>query len=502
MKKKFWLRAEISGDSSKREHFYCDLIETDDGGIQVAKMRCTIWRTQLNAIRQKFRKAGLDLELENGKQVGIYCNLSFSPVYGLAINVLDADPAFAIGELELRRRELLLKLEKEHLFEPNKEISVPILSQRIGVITSKGSAACTDFVRTIEKSPFGFTVLLADATMQGQQAKQSICRAFDKLIELSPDVIVIIRGGGSKTDLSHLDNEAIARRIAESKVVVWTGIGHETDESVLDFVANQKFKTPTAVAVALVDKFETVENAISQATKRLRTAWSLRCAGQRQSIVRWKTGLRQGTRKMVEVTKSDLKRQMSDLKLLVSLRVSANRQYLVKAKSGISASAMNQINQQKHKLTHSRNSIETLVNKRLEFSGANLKRMRARFRVKRYMAVISVNATKLVKSRQRLAKDSTSVVESSVREFNQNRKAFRLSRYLSVIERARTSLKTKHQLVRAADPANNLRKGYSLIYDAENKIVTSVVGIEGNDRLTVRMSDGKVKTKVEEVEQS
>ncbi|MDB2685929.1 exodeoxyribonuclease VII large subunit [Mariniblastus sp.] len=498
--KTFWVRAEISGGRSKNEHFYCNLVEINSSGHQVANIRCTIWRTQLNAIRAKFKKAGLELELENGTLVGLNCNLTYSKVYGLAINVLDADPAFALGILELRRRELLQKLEKEKLFEPNKKVPVPLLPQRIGLITSDQSAASSDFLKTIKSSNHGFTILLADSTMQGEKTENSICRSFDRLVCLKPDLIVIVRGGGSKTDLSHLDNEAIARRIAKSNIPVWTGIGHEIDESVLDFVANQQFKTPTAVAVAIVERFDKIKVKTIEAAQRIQSTWSFRVSNWLDSLARWKNGLRQGTRKMLQLTKADFRTQASQLKLLVANRVSTSREHLLQAKPKLVSTAENVIGRCVQNQVDSKLRIATLVDKRLSAEKSSVEFYGSRFRVERYLDLVSQRSQLLELSRLKLSKKTTQLLESQKRELKRYRSAFTEARYGSRLERERESLKSKQRLVRAADPVNNLQRGYSLVYDDENNLVTSASKVNPSDELVIFMSDGKVKTSVDEVE--
>jgi exodeoxyribonuclease VII large subunit len=335
--KRFWLRAEISSGRERQGAFFGELVETDDSGKQVAKMQTRIWSRELSAIRRKFQQAGLDLQLEDGTEVGIFCSLQYDARYGLFLKVHDADPAFALGALELRRREILLRLENDGLFEPNKQRTVPLLPQRIGVITSRASAAFNDFGRTFEQSRFGFTLIAADAVVQGRQAEPSVIAAIDALVRLHVELIVIIRGGGSKTDLAYLDNDAIARTIARCPIPVWTGIGHETDTSVLDFVANQQFKTPTAVAVALVDRFSTVEDFTDGATARLRSTWQLRFKSERESLARNSTGLKQGTRKMLDAVSSSLEVSKSSMTQKLTARLTSDRDYLVRAKTQLVA---------------------------------------------------------------------------------------------------------------------------------------------------------------------
>ena len=304
--KLFWVKAEVSSGRERGGSFYCDLVESDESGKIVAQMRCTIWNRDLSNIKSQFKKHDLDLILDDGTAVGFQCSLQFHPQFGLSLKAVGADPAFALGELELKKKEILDRLTKEGLLEPNKRLVVPMLPQRIGLITSKGSAACNDILKTFNSSGFGFQIFLADATMQGLKTEASVLSALNGLETLNVDLVIIARGGGSKTDLFYLDNEAIARRIAGYKYPVWTGIGHETDTSILDHVANRYFKTPTAVAEDIVARFVEMKRHLEEAENRFRSTWSYRFDKDRIWLDEAKTGIVQGTRKLIDSTRSYL----------------------------------------------------------------------------------------------------------------------------------------------------------------------------------------------------
>jgi len=211
--KNFWIKAEISSGRERGGSFYCDLVESDESGKIIAQMRCTIWNRDLSNIRKQFKEHDLDLILDDGTAVGFQCSLQYHPQFGLSLKAVAADPSFALGELELKKKEILDRLTKENLLEPNKKLFVPMLPQTIALITSKGSAACNDILKTFSSSGFGFKILLADANVQGVNTERSVLHALDVLEKQNLDLVIIARGGGSKTDLSYLDNEAIARRI-------------------------------------------------------------------------------------------------------------------------------------------------------------------------------------------------------------------------------------------------------------------------------------------------
>jgi len=174
----YWGKAEISSGRERGVSFYCDLVETDEHGKIIAQMRCTVWSRDLARIRKRFRDHDLNLILDDGTSVGFQCSLQYSPQYSLSLKVTGADPAFALGELELKKKELLNRLKKDGLLKPNKNIFVPSLPMKIGLITSKDSAACNDFIKTLKTSPFGFKIYLADAIVQGMQAENSVLNAL------------------------------------------------------------------------------------------------------------------------------------------------------------------------------------------------------------------------------------------------------------------------------------------------------------------------------------
>ena len=430
----FWVRAEISSGRERGGSFYCDLVETGAGGAVTAKVACTLWSRDLARIRRKFEDAGLTLKLDDGTEVGLQCSLQYDPRYGLSLKAQDADPAFALGELELRRRAILLRLEGEGLFEPNKRLAVPQLPQRIGVVTSGTSAAFSDFLKTLTQPAFGFRILLADALMQGAQTEASVARALDALASLAPDLIVVIRGGGSRTELAALDSEAVARRIAACRIPVWTGIGHETDESVLDFVANRRFKTPTAVAEAILDRFVEAARHLETARNRLGTTWSYRLQMEQRRLERDRTGVRQGTRKMLEVAAAQLEQRRQALGQRVQRRLATER-------------------------------------------------------------------TDHAAARRQFVSASRSLLRAQVERLQSARGRCRTAwSFRGEMERGR--LAAKALALRLADPAQNLKRGFALVYDDTGRVITSVRGLAPGQHLSTRVADGTIASTVQSVEGS
>jgi exodeoxyribonuclease VII large subunit len=180
--------------------------------------------------------------------------------------VSDIDPTFTIGEMAMKRQLIIKKLEQDGVFLMNKELTFPAVPQRIAVISSKSAAGYSDFVNQLNGNSFGyvFYTALIETSLQGAETEQGVINALDKIALNSHlfDLVVIIRGGGSQSDLSWFDNYNIAYHVTQFPLPVITGIGHDKDISVTDMVANRSLKTPTAVADFLIDSMAAAENHI------------------------------------------------------------------------------------------------------------------------------------------------------------------------------------------------------------------------------------------------
>ena len=255
--KPVWVVAEIK-NITFREHVYLELVEKQEGTNRIiAKMRGNIWRSYRKNVIDKFELLTNE-PFREGLKVLLYAYVSFHPFYGLSLDIRDIDPYFTIGDIFRRRQEIIDQLKQDGIFEMNRSLSLPIVIQRIAVISSDTAAGYEDFVHQLNSNQYGivFYNKLYKAFMQGEQAEQSIINALDEIFSEHEyfDAVVIIRGGGSKADLSVYDSYNLATNIAQFPLPVITGIGHTRDKSVVDLVANTSLKTPTAVASFLIDK--------------------------------------------------------------------------------------------------------------------------------------------------------------------------------------------------------------------------------------------------------
>src|SRR5215207_414125 len=275
-----WVRGEIEGLQQRNGHVYFSLTDhTDDGraSIAVALFANTWYRLRPVLARHRLR-------LANGLAVRIHAvpNL-YAPTGRLSLVMDGIDVRFTLGKLAADRDALLARLTEAGLVGRNAALRLAVVPLRLGLVASGGSAAWHDVLHELQGSGIGFRIAHVDVRVQGQDAGAAVAGAVRTLARRSLDAIVVVRGGGSRTDLATFDDEGIALAIARSPVPVLTGLGHEVDRSVADHVAHTAYKTPTACAAALVDRVQQFTAAVTAAGRGIagRTAMAVRLADQR-----------------------------------------------------------------------------------------------------------------------------------------------------------------------------------------------------------------------------
>ncbi len=254
----YWVSAEIAEIKINYSgHCYLELIEKDQKEDIRSKIRAVIWSAKARMLLPYFEDITGQPLAENLK-VLFRIKVEYHEVYGLSLIVYDIDPAYTLGEMALKRRQIIERLESEGVIDLNKGLKFPLLSMRIAVISSEQAAGYQDFTDELQKNRYGykFVTKLYPAVMQGKETEPSVTGAINRIFEDIEmyDLVVIVRGGGSQSDLSWFDNYNIAFLITQLPVPVLTGIGHEKDLSVTDIVAFMAFKTPTAVADFIINK--------------------------------------------------------------------------------------------------------------------------------------------------------------------------------------------------------------------------------------------------------
>lgn len=267
-----WVVAEISEiRCNSKGHCYLELVEREEEET-IAQIRANIWAYTFRNLASKFEKATGET-FKQGMKVLLQVNVTFHEIYGLSLNVKDIDPTYSLGEMARKKREVIERLTKEGLINLNKQIPLPLVPQRIAVISSATAAGYGDFIDHIDDNPYGYKIFykLYQSLMQGQEAEASIIAALKQIREKMTlyDAVAIIRGGGSQIDLSCFDTYSLAIEVAKFPLPVITGIGHERDDTVVDMVAHTKLKTPTAVAEFLISGMSSFEERLLDAQSTL-----------------------------------------------------------------------------------------------------------------------------------------------------------------------------------------------------------------------------------------
>lgn len=268
-----WVEAEISQAGFSRGNWYIDLIQKEDESI-IAQCQAALWGNVHFYLKKKLAIPLEDI-LQAGLSVKLKVNVDFHERYGLKLIIEDIDPSYTLGKLAVQREIIMQKLRDQKLLDKNKAAAMPLVIKRIAVVSSSNAAGWKDFITHLETNAFGYkySVFLFESAMQGTSTERDILKAFDEIEKHTDsfDVIAILRGGGGKTDLAVFDNFPIAAKIANSKLPVIVGIGHEIDFSVLDSVAHTSVKTPTALAHFLIERTQSFEHNALRLREQLLT---------------------------------------------------------------------------------------------------------------------------------------------------------------------------------------------------------------------------------------
>lgn len=312
----FWVRAHLIADKREQRsgHYYCELMDVDAAGDTIARIRAIIWRHNYMRITEKLQTLGIPDALKDNSEVCILCAVRYHEVYGLSLDIYDVDPTFGESRINLNRRQILEKLTKEGILNKNKETYLPVAGLRIGLITSKESAAYNDFTKSILGSHFSFQIIFADCPMQGEDMEQGLVSSLQQLTQVQVDVICVVRGGGSQADLAWFDNEQIARAVLACPIPVWVGIGHEIDICVLDFIAHTSCKTPTAAAEELVRRIQELVVILKTAADQLQNIVDRRVATEEQLMERNIHGALVGFRKQFDLAAAQLDRSTAGVR--------------------------------------------------------------------------------------------------------------------------------------------------------------------------------------------
>lgn len=452
-----WIVAEVSELNVNRTgHCYLELVEKDpQSNAILARARATIWSWQFRFINPFFETT-TGQPLSAGMKILVSATVEYHEVYGFSLNIKDVDPAYTLGDMARKRREVIERLHAEGIFDMNKELELPEIPSRIAIISSPTAAGYEDFMKQLLHNQWGFVfqTKLFPALMQGNEAPQSIINAINEIyaIEEQFDAVVLIRGGGSQLDLACFDDYELAANLAQFPLPVLTGIGHEKDESVADMVAHTRLKTPTAVAEFLLGLFHEVYTEIEELRTRLET----------------------GIETYFETETRRMEQALRMLKPLVGSALEKRNSQVARLSQALKPLVIQDLTDKKNRLNSLGLRVESTVRTALN---------EQRFELKQLQTKLVRGVGQQLRNR-RLEQDT----------LNRNLTIL-TNRYLEQKSEQLVWLKKNIDLV---DPANVLKRGYSITL-CNGKLLKDVPDLQPGDRIETQYEGGTIQSDVQSI---
>jgi len=450
-----WIVGEISGFNKgrHRRHVGFELVERSSSGATVSKVPATLFEATRREVERVLADAGDPFRLEDEITVRLRVRVELYVPWGqYRVVVEELDVAYTLGEAARRREEIVRRLAEAGLLERNRALPLPAFPLRVGLITSLGSDACNDVLRTLQESGWAFDVTVHGARVQGHATEPSVLNALDWFAARADrfDALLICRGGGSRTDLVWFDTETLGRTVARFPIPVLVGIGHEQDRSVLDEVG-RSCKTPTAAAAALVE-------TVAASAERIMTRGREVARAARTRVEREAQRGRERGRRLAVTARSLLDREQTVL---------THRRDRLRAGSG---SLVRGAGQSLTRVAGSLPGAATRVLDRRRMLLATLLR-----------SVVQGARRDVDAARERLVAGASAVGPRGLR----------------AVERERERLEAKARRLELADPDRVVARGYAILRLADGRVVTGAAMAPAGTSLTARLRDGSMKLRSE-----
>lgn len=341
-----WVTAETSDVRVSRGHCYLELIQKNDSGATVARLGAVIWASTFARLAHYF-KSETGKDFSSNMKVMVKLSANFHEQYGLKAVIGDIDPKYTLGDMERIKREILARLQADGIIDMNKQLPWGLVPQRIAVISAKGAAGYGDFMKQLHHNDYGlkFYTCLFEAVMQGENCVPSVISALDRVAAAEDkfDCVVIIRGGGSTSDLNSFDNYDLGANIAQFPLPIITGIGHDRDVTVPDMVSKLHVKTPTAAASFLVQCGAAQLERLKQLADAIATISREAIVQSREQLAYFGNFIPMAAIKLIETSRLQLNSYTQSIPMVLNSRLSNERMGLRHAQESIKsavASAM------------------------------------------------------------------------------------------------------------------------------------------------------------------
>lgn len=350
----YWIKAEMNKLNfySHSGHCYPELVEKENGKI-IAQIRATLWKDDYFRINTIFLNTVKE-PLKDGIKILFCARISFDPVYGLTLRIIDIDSSYSLGDLEKEKAETIAQLRKEMLFNANKVVPMARVPQRIAIISVETSKGYSDFMNILDHNPWNykFFTMLFPALLQGEKAVDAIVGQLTRILQVAShfDVVAIVRGGGGDVGLSCYNNLQLAKAIALFPLPIITGIGHSTNETVAEMIAYKNAITPTELADFLLQQFHNFSVPVANA--QLSIIRSSKSILDYQNIRFEKTlaQFKADSRNFINENKHLLSNKIQSIQQQTSFLLQRQRELQIQSKLTLTKAAINTLESQRQNI--------------------------------------------------------------------------------------------------------------------------------------------------------
>lgn len=471
----YWIKAEMIKVNRYKYsgHAYPELVEKKDGKV-VAQVKGTLWSSRFEEINSRFIHVTKE-PLKDGVNIMLRAQVNFDPVHGLSLNILDIDPSFTLGDLEREKQETIKKLRKEDAYDRNKKLSLPLLPQRIAIISVETSKGFSDFINVIDTNSWGYKFfhMLFPSLLQGDLAVDAIMNQLQRIKKVIHhfDIVAIIRGGGGDVGLSCYNDYNLSKEIAAFPLPVFTGIGHSTNETVVEMISHTNSITPTKLAEFLIQKFHNF-NVPVQESERIVSEFAIRILEEKSK------GLSETTKYFQSVTQGQVmlnKSSLDDFKHRLvrqsEHRLSASNRQLEFTGNILASISKEWVQKEKVLFQSTLSGMDRSTRNRTQ---------KAKLALSELGNILKISPANILKGNTDLVKNELRVLGSGI-----NR----------IINQKRSKLEDKEQQVELLDPVNVLERGYSITY-LNGKALHQSTDVKQGDLLETRLYNGKMESVV------
>ncbi len=372
----FWVKAEMLklNHYAHSGHCYPDLVEKQ-GGKLIAQLRSHLWQADYLKANHNFRLV-LNEPLRDGIKILFLASIAYEPIHGLSLRIIDIDPQYTLGDMERERQETIKRIRAEGFYGLNRALPLPLLPKRIAVISVETSKGYADFKQVIDSNPFGYNFFwrLFPALLQGDKAVDSIIFQLGRIAQVQQffDVVAIIRGGGGDVGLSAFNDYRLVKEVACFPIPVLTGIGHATNETVTEMVANHNAITPTKLAGFLIERFHQFAQPVEEAVRVIREGSRLLIASRKSNLQGVARLFRAVSNKELSNCHGSISQLVHRLTLTLNQIFTSHNYDMLGVRSAIETSVLTHLRQSRVNLNRSSNQMAVSVKIKVRKSSLDL----------------------------------------------------------------------------------------------------------------------------------